>query len=528
MNQLNLLKDPWLPIIRRDGTREKIAIHQLLVGYVGNPIMELESPRPDFRNALYQLLIGIVQVATMPKNERKWKRLFNEPYSSEEFSERVLKYEKCFAINSDGPAFMQDFDLPEGEEKSISALLIEAPGKKTIKDNQDHFIKRGIVEQVDAYWAAVALYTMQTFAPSGGVGHRVGLRGGGPLTTILLPTEEATLWETLWCNIISEEYLSTLLGDTALDDCSDIFPWMKSSKLSKTKGSELYSGEVHPFHHFFGMPRRMRLDFSRVEGMCDLTGNETGVLVKSYITKNYGNNYDGAWMHPLNAYSHNPNKPDELPLSIKAQPGGVGYRHWLGLVVGSERVIPATVVKLLQESNYRKDIVTERGITLWVGGFDMDNMKARCWYESTMPFYLIDKNDAEKVAAFVGGVIMQSQELAGSLRSAVKSAWFGSPKDAKGDMSFLDTAFWQNTEPSFYSLLKKLVENLDDVKLKNSLLDEWANILKREAENLFDANALAQQEDGLNMKRVVKARQGLGKGVGKMFKNLKALKDVEE
>ncbi len=528
MNQLNLLKDPWLPIIRKDGAKEKIAIHQLLDSYAENPIMELESPRPDFRNALYQLLIGIVQVAAMPTKERHWKRLFNEPYSSEEFSERVLKYEKCFEINSDGPAFMQDFALLDGEEKSIAALLIEAPGGKTIKDNQDHFIKRGIVEQIDAYWAAVALYTMQTFAPSGGVGHRVGLRGGGPLTTILLPSGEATIWEKLWCNVISEEYLSTLLGDTALDDNADIFPWMKSSKLSSSKGSELYSGEVHPLHHFFGMPRRMRLNFSCDGGRCDLTGNESEVLVISYFTKNYGNNYDGAWMHPLNAYSHNPKKPDESPISIKAQPGGVGYRHWLGLVVGSDRVIPATVVKLSRESNYRKDMVTERGLTLWVGGFDMDNMKARCWYESTMPFYPFDRKDAEKVVAFVGGLIAQAQEISGSLRSAVKSAWFGSPKDAKGDMSFLDTAFWQNTESSFYSLLKRLVENLEDVELKNSLVDEWGTILKREVENLFDANALAQQEDGLNMKRVVKARQGLGKGIGKMFKNLKALKDVEE
>lgn len=525
---MNLLKDQWLPIIRKNGAKEKIAIHQLLDSYKENPVMDLEAPRPDFRNALYQLLIGIVQVAAMPEDEEDWGGLFTNPYSSEEFSGRVLKYEDCFEIDSDGPAFMQDFELPEGEEKSIAALLIEAPGGKTIKDNQDHFIKRGIIKEIDAHWAAIALYTMQTFAPAGGVGHRVGLRGGGPLTTILIPGKDATLWEKIWINVVSKEYLSTFLGDSALNDDADIFPWMKPSKLSNSKGSELFAGEVHPFHHFFGMPRRMRLNFSYKSGKCDLTGEETDGFVTSYITKNYGNNYDGAWIHPLNAYGHDPKKPEEFPLSIKGQPGGVGYRHWLGLVVESERVIPATVIKLSRESNCRKNIIKERDVTLWAAGFDMDNMKARCWYESTMPLYPLNPKDATEVAAFIGGLIKQAQELSGSLRFAVKSAWFGSPKDTKGDMGFLDTAFWQNTESAFYSILERLVDNIYNDELRNNLVDNWGSILKKEVENLFDANALAQQEDGLNMKRVVKARLGLVKGINKMIKNLKALKEVEE
>ena len=254
---MNLIKDPWLPIVREDGVQEKIAIHQLLDNYKINPVMELEAPRPDFKNALYQLLIGIVQVSAMPAKERNWKKLFNEPYSSKEFSERVLEFENCFEIDSEGSAFMQDFDLKEAEEKPISTLFIEAPGANTIKNNQAHFIKSNMVESINAYWASIALYTLQTFAPSGGAGHRVGLRGGGPLTTMLLPYGEATLWEKLWCNIISEENVSTISGDISLTANFDIFPWMKPTKLSSTKGSELFSGEVHPFYHFFGLFREV-------------------------------------------------------------------------------------------------------------------------------------------------------------------------------------------------------------------------------------------------------------------------------
>jgi len=522
---MNLIKDPWLPITRKDGSKEKIAIHQLLDSYDENPVMELEAPRPDFKNALYQLLIGIVQVAAMPEDEEDWADHFTEPYNSEEFSKMVLKYEDCFEIDSDGAAFMQDFDLSDAEEKPVSSLLIEAPGANTIKNNQAHFIKGGMVDQVDVYWASIALYTLQTFAPSGGVGHRVGLRGGGPLTTILHPKGISTLWEKLWFNVINKEYLPTLQGDISLNDNSDIFPWLKPSQLSSKEGSELFSSEVHPFHHFFGMPRRIRLKFSCESGVCDLTGAASNCLVKSYFTKNYGNNYDGAWSHPLNAYAHDPKKPDELPISIKAQPGGIGYRHWLGQAIESERVIPAKVVKLSRESNYRRDIIMNRGFNIWAAGFDMDNMKARCWYESAMPLFALETAQEPFVSGFLSGILDQTVSLSKELNKQIKSAWANRPGDLGGDTSFIAASFWQNTELAFYELLQTLIENLDNSEFKNELIGNWGLTIKKEAEHLFDIHALAQQEEGLNMKRVVKARQALGKGIGKMIKNLNALKE---
>ena len=60
---MNLLVDQWMPVIRRDGTRAKIAVYELLDDYQDNAVVDLESPRPDFYNALFQLLIWIVQVA---------------------------------------------------------------------------------------------------------------------------------------------------------------------------------------------------------------------------------------------------------------------------------------------------------------------------------------------------------------------------------------------------------------------------------------------------------------------------------
>lgn len=515
---MNLLRDQWFPVIRKNGTEEKIAVCQLLDRYHDNPVMAFKTPRPDLRNALYQLLIGIVHVSAMPEDEEDWEDFFKNPYSAEEFSERLLTYADCFEINSEGPAFMQDYDLKDAKENPIFALFIGAPGENTIKENRDHFIKRRTIEKIDPYWAAISLYTLQTFAPSGGSGHRTSLRGGGPLTTILIPSQSSTLWQKIWLNVISKEETASIPGNFLLNKKENIFPWMKETKSNHKEESELYPKEVHPLHHFFGMPRRIRLIFSNQKGICDLTGEKCECLVSSFIAKNYGNNYKGVWRHPLNAYSYN-NEPSLL--SIKAQPGGVDYRHWLGLAVRSDKITPAEIIRLTRESEDRKSIIEKYGLSIWAAGFDMDNMKSRCWYESTMPVYPLSTKDAEIVSNFVQILIEEANKLSKNLRSAVKSAWFSSPKEVKGDMRFLDTAFWQNTESDFYSILDEKIGGLKDNALSVRLIDDWGNVLKTEAENLFNESALAQQEDGIDMKRVISARNKLEKKIGRMRNSLK-------
>jgi hypothetical protein len=57
--------------------------------------------------------------------------------------------------------------------------------------------------------ANAALLTLQINAPAGGAGHRVSVRGGGPLTTLRLPRDpEAGLFHRLWSNVVPVENIS--------------------------------------------------------------------------------------------------------------------------------------------------------------------------------------------------------------------------------------------------------------------------------------------------------------------------------
>lgn len=513
---MNLIKDKWLPIKRLSGKVEEIPPIELTNNYTTDPVVDIISPRPDFRNCLYQLLIGIIQVTVNPEKEKSWTRLWYTPPSPDELKEKFSKYEECFEIDSKDCAFMQDYKLTDYKEESLKNLFIELPAN-------DHFHKYS-PEKIDTYWAAVALYTLQTYAPAGGRGHKTGLRGGGPLTSILLPETQdnktSTLWEKLWLNIISQEDINIIPGDKYRKEFGDTFPWMKPTKISSGKGSKLEPVECHPYHAYFGMPRRIRLTFSKEQGICDITGKQSEKLVTGYNTFHSGNDYSETWRHPLNSYRVIKKNDQEDVFSVKAQPGGITYRNWMGFTENSDNYNLAANIHLSKNSERRRDFLKDNKIkvTLWTAGYDMNNMKARCWYESVMPVYSLNKENDEKLKDQIGGFIENAEKLASTLRSAVKAAWFDRPKDKKGDMTFLDTSFWQDTEYDFYKILEELVKSGLEREILRETDLKWNTLICKKVENLFDTWALSEQENGLNMKRVLKGRGLLFKETNKIRK----------
>nr|MCV4210329.1 type I-E CRISPR-associated protein Cse1/CasA [Roseomonas sp. SXEYE001] len=85
------------------------------------------------------------------------------------------------------------------------------------------------------------------------------------------------------------------------------------------------------------MPRRIRLDFALANptAPCGLTGTPDSLRVTGWRQRPRGANY-AAWglVHPLTPhYRLKPSDQEWLP--IHPQPGGIGYRHWVGLVTAA-------------------------------------------------------------------------------------------------------------------------------------------------------------------------------------------------
>lgn len=539
---MNLLLDQWLPVKTKNGDEITIRVSELC-GQMNNDIVEVISPRADFKGAIYQLLIGVLQTAFAPKDGREWKKYWRNPPSKEELEQAFKPIEPAFNLNTKNgePAFMQDFDLPAGKEETISSLMIEVPTGSTLTNNTDHFVKRKEEELFSPYFAAIALFTLQINAPEGGRSHRVSLRGGGPLTTlVLLPKNSSknNLWRQLWLNVLTSEEMLKLPGNQDLNELSEIFPWMAPTRIStsvKKNNRTIYIDggqstrpiDANPLHAYWSMPKRIRIDWKNTSsGECAINGHTYDELVKYYRIKIFGTDYIGNWLHPLTPYYL---ESGNEPLSIKGQPGGLSYRHWLGLAIiddtGKAKKTPAAVVQNYSARRYQW--INEQSLSprLWAFGYDMSGMKARCWYETTMPIFNLEGEALENLQEYAQKMVQAATDVLKTLKSALKIAWFKRPKDAKGDISYIDANFWLFTETKFYDLLAQLAEQAknDDEVAIDKLLAHWRSHLKQSAYELFDQYALSSKNEDGDFKRVIKAKHGKD-GLEHYLKGSKALK----
>ncbi|WP_253207205.1 type I-E CRISPR-associated protein Cse1/CasA [Verticiella alkaliphila] len=363
---------------------------------------------------------------------------------------------------------------------------------------------------------AQALFTLQINAPSGGRGIRTSLRGGGPMTTLLLPQQEdATLWQRLWANVLT----SDTLGHDPVTAWGAVLPWMAPTRTSDGPGAlDTTPDTVHPLQAYWSMPRRIRLDSATItQGDCAVCDSQGVKLFQHYRTRYGGTNYTGAWMHPLTPYSLDP-KHESPPLSIKGQPGGIGYRHWLGLTFGKPDQQPqaAQVIK-----HYRATLKAGPA-RLWCFGYDMNNMKARCWYDSTLPVHVVDEADQRLFIEQVSDWTKVASEAASALHYRVKSAWFKRPGDT-GSEPAIHQSFWQGTEPAFYAGVQALAgSDVRDPAECAALSRQWLSHVSRAAMNLFEHWTLSGPVEERDLARVVRARAALAKDLkaGKAAKTL--------
>jgi len=491
METFNLLTRQWIPVRRLDGRREVIGPWELTEGE--SAAIDVDAVRPDFRGALLEFLVGLVQTALPPENKKVWRGRLTDPPAPQTLQNAFKPLEPYFNLFGDRPRFMQDLTLAEKDVKDpngAAALLIDSPGDNALRHNGDFFVKRGRVEQLCPICAAAALFTLQAYAPAGGVGNRTSLRGGGPLTTLVLGK---TLWETVWSNVQPLASLSLRQAPDAQALAKYVFPWAAPTKVSEKKGSELRPEEVEPYqtlHALWGMPRRIVLLLETLDEpeVCHVCGEASATMVRRYLSKNYGNNYSDGWRHPLTPYRDQ--GQDKPTLSIKGTSDGAGYNHWLGLVYGSgdeerTKVLPATCV--VGHRDRAKSMGREERLLAF--GYNMDNMKAVQWCEGSFPLLDVPEEGMATFRNETARMVLAADQVRRNIISALKEALFADGgRNAKADQTLfanVSKAFWGGTENAFYERVKRLVPMLDDEEARFGVYADWAKTLKDRAETLF-------------------------------------------
>lgn len=475
---LNLISDPWIPVLMADGSRRVIAPWQIAEAAVIRP----DWPRPDLNLACLELLIGLVYLADPPEHVEDWQD--RRKPDAARLRDRLSAYAPAFNLLGAGPLFLQDLEPIAGEVNPPDMLFIDSAGANTARNNADLMVHRDRYARLDPALAAMALYTFQAHAPSGGAGNRTSLRGGGPLVTLVDPGQG--LWEMVWANV----------PDGRPGQMADL-PWMRATRVSD-KGMETPPPEGRTFgvEAFFGMPRRLRL-----------LGDAAGII--GVIQRPYGTNY-GFWVHPLTPYYRL--KPGAELLPVHPRAGLFGYRHWLGILAGSADGLRerAACLATWQARDRRAQV------TVLVAGWAMDNMKPRDFTLSSQPFVDL----APDALGLLQGMILAAEQAALALRSALEPVLAaGEAREAERE------AFYRRTEPDFLACF----DALKNGKAPPEVAAQWLGHLRRNALAQFDALALVgiHQAETDQMARVVQARSylaatfsGHGKAGGELFGQL--------
>ncbi|NCB97012.1 MAG: type I-E CRISPR-associated protein Cse1/CasA [Bacteroidia bacterium] len=526
---MNLLHDAWIPVKRRDShKRELIRPCDLTNGIDEDPYHSIDAVRPDFKESLLQFLIGLIQTVMTPTSEVEWVALFRNPPSQDVLSEAMEKELEYFELVGDTVSFMQEPSLHDAKIKPIASLLIDSPGDNTIEMNTDHFVKRDGVKGLCEACTATALYTLNVNAPAGGAGIRTSLRGGGPLTAIIIPDgyDKAfdTLWHLVWLNVLVQKDQERTQCNSSLIRPEAKYPWIGNIKVSNEKGSETTAKHIHPFQTYWGMPRRINLIGCKTSiGTCDVCGTENVLLYQYYKSLPWGINYGEGIIHPLSPYYSD---KDGLKLPVHPQPGGFTYRHWPLYIASNSSLNPRPITLQVLDRRLRdlKKSMVECGVRVKVSGYDMDNMKARCWYESEMPYWLVPVEIREELVEHSTRLAESANAIAKNTNNAVKESWLNPGAKVRGDLSYLESEFWASTEHEYYQRIRKCEElmNHGDIDYQG-MYETWLQYLNRASLRIFDEYAEQVSLDSGKSKsgipRVITARNALiGNNMGKKIR----------
>lgn len=534
----DLRREPWIPWRRRSGRLEWGPPHLLLDALSGDPVVAVASPRPDFDGALQEFLVGLLTVALCPADDDEWLERWHHPPSPDDLAGALLALPAAFDLDGEGPRFFQDRSpeaLADATLWSVETLLIGVNSGE-LRDEQrrtvvtDLFGKPGRYQCLGRPAAGMALITLQTYAPEGGRGHLTSMRGGGPLTTLVEPrvgeaADREPLWRKLWANVETEErWRQRTTGDSSLGDYSRVFPWLAETRSSERPRQLVTTlSDAHPLQAYFGMPRRIRLEFGEA-GRCELTGREDAATVRAFRMRPYGVKYS-AWRHPLSPYGQDDGGEWR---AVRGRPGGVGWRDWLGLTMRGPSASrePAAVVAAFIE---RVRLLRLREARIHAFGYATKQNKALAWVESVVPVFPVEDSAVrDALQAWAAALVEATRLAADALVGAVKDALLPGG-GATGDLSPVRAQLWATTESAFYDLMARIARGETPLAgTPVALGEEFLRVLRKAALRIFDRWADCEGAAPSLLRRIVAGRYrlvmtfgGYSKSGEKLFAALK-------
>lgn len=552
----NVLRERWIRARRRSGALGWLAPWELTDRWEEDPWVEVATPRPDWDTAIVQFWIGLMQTVCMPEDEEAWEDWDDEPPSCDVLKARFEEVAYAFELISGGggPALLQPLGgvaLTKAKAKTnrrpAVSLCLDRPQPKSNKDWFVKFEAGGLSFEA----AATALIAYQVNAPSGGRGYRTSVRGGGPLTTLVMGD---SLWETVWANVVEGErwwakHTPPPEGWLEKQESAALaWPWLGGLRSGNTQ--ETHPADGMGLQVFWGMSRRVALELGKGKAK---KGSACAVYpglqaeVATVAELDGGVNYQGAWEHPLSPYVRSKNGES----CAKAHGRWVTYAHWCDLTQSryasapkdakTEQKLPegVTAARAVRRHLERTEHDTEREkARLWVFGFEFDNAKLIDWHEAKMPVWVgPNARGREHVARQAQAMVRCALSAQRSLREAAARVLYGTPKVVtkkvkkkpqryvtwsmsgapsgyfkKQRFTEHSDALWRATHRAFFEAIEALHQALgasDEAARFEAAVDVFLEQLHRETMAIFEARNVPGALQGVDAKAVVLAARDL-------------------
>lgn len=284
---MNLLEDPWIPV-RADHGRGafQLLTYRALLCEPGQH-WQISLPRDDLELACLQLLVCMTQVMFLPNDDPTLRQRLAHPLTSAEFDSGIAPFADWFDLDHPTQPFMQAHDVNAEKITPIQKLLVGLPEG----NNHAFFNEAGEVTHLSAGIAAIALFNQASNSPNWSGKYKGGLRGGGPITTLVF---DADLRHMVWRNVLTRprvEDRQILVAGPTQDKPTWIEPIVSNATIQWN--------EIGLMRGLFWQAVRLRLVKSPQPHMCGVLGGESLHGYLGFVAEpDFKFKIEGLWPHP--------------------------------------------------------------------------------------------------------------------------------------------------------------------------------------------------------------------------------------
>jgi len=496
----NLWTEPWIRVIRRDGSDDEIGIGACLTD--AHELAALSDPSPLVVCGTHRLLTAILQAIHQPQDIGEIAALLrNAKFDRNRLQAFEKNHAGRFDLFDPQAPFLQTGDVPlhsNHNPQPVARLFAEIP----VATERVHFTHvTDDRHRICPACCARGLVTVPAFASSGGSGMRPSINGVPPI--YVLPAGD-TLFETLTLSLVSSDYLPPGADPKRADQAI----WNSDPPVV---GKNREVSAVGYLESLTFPARRMRLYPQAGSVFCTNCGRQTDMFVATMLFEmgHWLSKQTGVWEDPFVAFRKPSKQSKNADLKpIRPEEGKAIWRKYAVLLLDEDAAgLRPRIVRQLARLIDRGTLTGRQRLRFRCIGIRTDG-KAKIfeWLDEALeaPPELLQDPDA---AAYVGEALRQSHEVAAILKSAFERHFrpergTGGSNEQKFTrfktvLERLIADYWRRLGLHF----RQFVNDLSDARRRDAAAQQWATLIIKEAQACF-RTALDQTGDRADALRI--------------------------